>query len=131
MFASSWLRQLQRRCFPRRPMGRVSVRRVRPRLEVLEDRLAPAVLTVNSALDSNTATNALTLREAIQVVDSGSTAGLSQQQLAQINTTTNPLGTDDTIQFDSSLTANGPATIDLSIVGDDTFGPSALLVTAR
>jgi hypothetical protein len=130
MFASSWLRQLQRRWFGRRALRRVHIRRMRPRLEVLEDRLAPAVLTVNSLQDSNTLTNVLTLREAIQVVDSGSTAGLSTQQLAQINTTTNPLGTDNTIVFDPSLTANGPATIDLGIVGDDTFGPSALLVTA-
>jgi hypothetical protein len=101
----------------------------RPHLEVLEDRTAPAVLTVNSLSDSATPpSNVLTLREALQVVDTGSTASLSSQQLAQINQT-QPLGSDDTIVFDPSLTASGPATIDLGIVGDDTFGPSALLVT--
>jgi hypothetical protein len=88
------------------------------------------VLTVNSLSDSATPpSNVLTLREALQVVDTGSTAGLSAPQLAQINQT-QPLGTDDTIVFDPALTANGPATVDLGIVGDDTFGPSALLVTA-
>ncbi len=43
MLASSWLRQLSRRWFPRRVERRVPVRRVRPCLEVLEDRLAPAI----------------------------------------------------------------------------------------
>src|SRR5262249_49525067 len=51
MFASSWLRQLQRRWFPRRPMPRTLVRRVRPRLEVLEDRTVPAVLPTVGAGD--------------------------------------------------------------------------------
>src|SRR5205823_343625 len=38
-----------------------------PRLEFLEDRLAPAILTVNSLLDNTTANDGLTtLREAIQ-----------------------------------------------------------------
>jgi hypothetical protein len=48
MFASSWLRQLQRRWFPRRPMPRTLVRRVRPCLEVLEDRTLPAVFNVGA-----------------------------------------------------------------------------------
>ncbi len=97
-------------------------------LEVLEDRAVPAVLTVTSLLDSATLNNVLTLREALQVVDSGSTTGLSAQQLSHINLT-QPLGTGDTITFAPALTASGPATLDLSIDGDDTFGPSALLVT--
>jgi hypothetical protein len=37
MFASSWLRQLQGRWFPRRALRRAPIRRVRPCLEVLED----------------------------------------------------------------------------------------------
>jgi len=46
MYAPQWFRQLQRRWFPRRvlrptPEGR----RVRPRLEVLEDRVVPAFVT--------------------------------------------------------------------------------------
>jgi hypothetical protein len=133
MFAFSWLRQLQRRWFGRRAIRHMPVRAVRPCLEVLEDRTAPAVLTVNSTLDNN-ATDVLTLREAVQVVNSGSTAGLSAQQLAQINTT-QPLGTNDTIVFDPTLTASGPATItltsgELDITKDLTIqGPGANLLT--
>jgi hypothetical protein len=48
MFASSWLCQLQRRWFPRRVIRRVPVRRVRPWLEVLEDRTVPAVFNVGA-----------------------------------------------------------------------------------
>jgi len=47
MFAFSWLRHLQRRWFGRPALRRVPVRRVRPRLEVLEDRLTPSVVTIN------------------------------------------------------------------------------------
>jgi hypothetical protein len=52
MFASSWLRQLQRRWFPRRAMRRVPVRRVRLGLEVLEERLTPSNYTVTDASDT-------------------------------------------------------------------------------
>ena len=45
-----------------------------PRLEALEGRLAPAVLTVNTLADVTTADNFLSLREAVGVVDAGSTA---------------------------------------------------------
>jgi hypothetical protein len=48
MFATSWLRQLQRRWFPRRVNRRAPVRRMRPRLEVLEDQVTPStVINVN------------------------------------------------------------------------------------
>ena len=45
----------------------------RPRLllEVLEDRSTPAVLTVNTAADNTTDTSALTLRDAITLVNNG------------------------------------------------------------
>jgi hypothetical protein len=46
MYALSWFRQLQRRWFPRRVIRPAPVRRpVRPRLEVLEDRVVPANIT--------------------------------------------------------------------------------------
>src|SRR6266852_134859 len=79
---------------------RKSPRTFRPRLEALEDRLAPAILTVNTAADETTADNFLSLREAIAVVDSGSTNGLSAAEMKQISGT---LGINDTIRFDHSL----------------------------
>jgi hypothetical protein len=47
MFASSWLCHLERRWFGGHALRRVPVRRVRPRLEVLEDRLTPSVVPIN------------------------------------------------------------------------------------
>jgi hypothetical protein len=102
--------------------------RFRPRLEVLEGRLtpavrlAPAVLTVNTAADETAADNALSLREAIGVVNSQSEAGLSPAERAQISGT---LGSNDTIVFASSLNGqtikltNGELLInkDLTIAG--------------
>jgi hypothetical protein len=78
------------------------------RLEALEDRLAPAVLTVNDATDSQP-TATLSLREAIATVQAGSTAGLTATQQMQV---TGTLGTNDTIQFDATVFA-GPTTITL------------------
>jgi hypothetical protein len=80
----------------------------RPVLEVLEDRLPPAVLTVNSLTDTTTAGTALTLREAIEVVDGTLGRPLTSAEQAQIN---GSLGSGDTINF--SLPA-GPQTITLS-----------------
>src|SRR5438132_1239917 len=71
-----------------------------PRLESLEGRLAPALLTVNTLADETVPDGGLSLREAIGVVNSGSTAGLSDPELGQIS---GALGSGDTIQFDSSL----------------------------
>src|SRR6516162_9402247 len=71
-----------------------------PRLELLESRLAPAVLTVNTALDETTPDNLLSLREAVNVVNTQSTAGLSAAELTHI---TGTLGDNDTIRFSSSL----------------------------
>jgi hypothetical protein len=77
-------------------------------LEVLEDRLAPALLTVNTLADETTADNYLSLREAVGVVNSGSTSGLSSAELAQVS---GALGSNDTIQF--SL-PSGPQTLTLT-----------------
>src|SRR5262249_47427539 len=96
-----------------------------PRLEALEDRTAPAVLTVNSALDNTTADGALTLREALRAVNAGSTAGLSAQEIAQVDQA-QPFGTNDTIVFDPGLAGQ---TVNLTTVGDGSAGPSALAVS--
>jgi predicted outer membrane repeat protein len=77
--------------------------RCRPRLEALEDRLAPAVLTVNTLDDAIVPDGVLSLREAIAVVNSGSTAGLSAAEVAQVDQSTNALGTNDLIQFAPGL----------------------------
>jgi hypothetical protein len=80
-------------------------RRSRPGLEPLEDRLAPAILSFNTAQDAvNPNDNVLSLREAIAVVNAGSTAGHSAAEQAQISGT---LGSNDTIQLDPSLYAHG------------------------
>ncbi len=93
----------------------------RPYLEVLEGRFAPAMLLVNSLLDNTTPNNGLvTLREAI---------------LASTNQTTDDLGQTgtghDIIIFSPALTTGGPATINLSIVGDNTEGPSDFGITTN
>ncbi len=80
----------------------------RPVLEALEERFCPAVLTVNSLADTTTADTALTLREAIAVVDGTLGRPLTSAEQAQI---TGSLGSGDTIKF--SLPA-GPQTITLS-----------------
>jgi hypothetical protein len=72
----------------------------RPRLETLEDRWLPSTLTVNTAVDANPPADTLTLREAINVVNTQSEAGLSPGQQNQISGT---LGSNDTIVFDPSL----------------------------
>jgi hypothetical protein len=95
----------------RRKQARLAGPHQRPlELEHLEDRLAPATLTVNSLADTVSGTAAtLDLREAILLVNSGDTAtdasgnSLSAAKVSQIDTT-NPWGTSDTIQFDAALT---------------------------
>src|SRR5262249_47288551 len=67
-----------------------------PRLDILEERLAPATLVVNSHKDNtNSGDGYLTLREAILSVNQGSLRDLSAS--GQV---TGTLGTNDTIQFD-------------------------------
>jgi len=94
----------------------------RPGLELLEDRWAPATLTVNTltdaAPDGTVAT--LSLREAILLVDSGGTAKDGNNNLlitnksAQVNQTP-AFGTNDTILFASALDG-GTITLDGSIL---------------
>ena len=76
-----------------------------------------ATLTVNSAADDTTSGNGLvTLREAIAAANADSSTDLGQTGSGA-----------DTIVFDPSLAG---ATIELSTVGNSTFGPSALAITS-
>ncbi|HLN26111.1 MAG TPA: right-handed parallel beta-helix repeat-containing protein [Gemmataceae bacterium] len=89
---------------------------------ILEDRLAPAVLTVNSLADApiSGSSSTLTLREAIALVDTGGTAtdasgaSLSAAKSIQIETT-QPFGTLDTIRFDSHLLGPTQQVITLTV----------------
>lgn len=105
----------------------------RLRFEALEDRRMLAVLTVNTlgdTIDHSPGNSALSLREAIEVVNTSSTSGLTPQELSQINLA-QPLGTQDTIlltnlsgtitlilgelQVQADVVINGPASSTLSI----------------
>jgi hypothetical protein len=120
-----WLTSLfpQRSCSQRTRRGRDARSRKRPvRLAVtlLEDRLAPAVLTVNTLADAplSGVSSTLSLREAIALIDSGGAAtdaagyNLSAAKASQIDTTS-PFGTNDTIQFTASLADQSPITLSL------------------
>jgi hypothetical protein len=93
MFSTLWRKLFSRSPALRRPPR--ATKRLRPRLESLEDRMAPAVLIVNTLADASDHSH-LDLREAIAAVDSGSTAGLTAQQKHQVHGT---LGHHDTIKF--------------------------------
>jgi len=99
-------------------------RRTRLLLEVLESRLAPASLTVNTLADNITDTSVLTLRDAVGLVNNaGDPSSLGQASMpggwaAQI---TGSFGSNDTIQFDPSLFGPSQQTI--------TLGGSELLVS--
>jgi hypothetical protein len=83
-------------------------------LEWLEDRLAPATLTVNTTADNTTDISVLTLRDAITLVNNaGNPVSLGQSSMpagwaAQINTT-NPFGSNDAINF--NIAPSGMQTI--------------------
>lgn len=97
-------------------------------LSLLEDRTAPAILTVNSNADGNTRDVVLTLREAVLLAN----GALSYSALTggEQNQVSDPdLSGADTIRFDLAATA-GARTISLSQVGDGTAGRSALAVTS-
>jgi predicted outer membrane repeat protein len=75
----------------------------RPALEILEDRCTPATLTVNTTADT-TQSGLLSLRDALDVVNGGFPAfsALPIAEQSQVDTT-QPLGTNDTIQFDPGV----------------------------
>lgn len=89
-------------------------RRRHPALDVLEDRTAPAVFTVNGLGDDTNADSTLSLREAVAIINGGGTdAGhnllsraLTSGELAEIS---GALGSNDTIQFTPGL--NGTITL--------------------
>src|SRR5262249_14390428 len=114
MTFTNWLRDLRGNAHSQRATGngsqtvRKAWARFRPRLEVLEDRLAPALLIVNTTNDEMMANDVLSLREAINVVNTQSENGLSDAEKAQIHST---LGDHDAIQFDLGV---NPQTIALT-----------------
>ena len=109
MLAFSWLRQLQRRWFPRRPIRRAPVRRVRLHLEPLEDRLTPSTYTVTDASDAAGSANDVTLRFAI------SQAVSTQDQNAVINFSSTLAGQTITLSQNDTSAAN-------------IYGPTAFVV---
>src|SRR5215472_8432685 len=132
MSFANWLsdclgfRYAARRVDARRVPGRQRPSRQRthrPSVECLEDRLAPATLTVNTLADNTTDTSVLTLRDAIVLVDnSGDPTSLGQSSMprgwsSQIN---GGFGSNDTVQFASNMFGSTLATI--------TLGGSELLI---
>jgi predicted outer membrane repeat protein len=115
----------------RRHLGILNGRR--PRFEELERRQMLAVLTVNTndGGPANHADGLLSIREALEVVNNGSTATLVGAELTQVNSTT-PLGTNDTVGFSgvaSPITLTGGA---LTIDGSVTInGPGKTLLTIK
>src|SRR5947209_11039146 len=97
MSLKSWIRSL----FNRKPVKPIARRRTRLQVESLEDRTAPAVLTVSSSADTANATDGyLSLREAIAIVNtSPNLSTLSPQIQGQISGALHAGGS-DTIQFD-------------------------------
>src|SRR5205085_10617871 len=102
-----WLTRL----LPQQPASRHAVHHActsRLELQILEGRLAPATLTVNSAADNSAPGDFLTLREALLLVDYGGDAraalgrDLTACPAAQVDAGT-PFGAADTIRFDPAL----------------------------
>ncbi len=119
-----WLvKSIARRCRLSRVNRASKAQRSWARLSVtiLEDRLAPAILTVNSLADGPISADgsALTLREAIALIDTGGTAtdssgnSLATAKASQISTA-NPFGLDDVIQFAPGPFGEGRQTIILN-----------------
>lgn len=96
-------------------------RRRRPEMEVLEDRWAPAVFGVTGLADA---------AGSVDFGHAGTEADpyLASTLRAAVNES-NLIPGADTIVFAAGLTSGGPATIDLSLVGDFSAGASALMVT--
>ena len=101
---------------------RVPARRWRPGVESLEDRIAPATVTVTSLDDKTPGDGKVTMREATQVVKTdapvdGSTAGSGA----------------DSIDFAPVLSASGPKTIGPSMIGHNSefLGGPAFKITSE
>jgi hypothetical protein len=116
--------EISRQKCPREQRGRT----FRLGLEMLDDRVVPAVLTINTLADT-TDSGLLSVRDAISVVDGGSTSGLPASEVNQVSGT---LGQNDTITFAAglsgtiSLTESLPEiTAEVQILGP---GPSQLTI---
>jgi CSLREA domain-containing protein len=110
MFRSSWWKRLARNVQSPRPSHRKSARAgpAAPRLERLEDRLAPALITVTTTSDDLTPNDGtVSLREAITAINAGTNLG-DPDIIAQ-----NPgtFGTNDTIRF--NIPGTGVRTINV------------------
>ncbi|HEX5268938.1 MAG TPA: hypothetical protein VFW33_00560, partial [Gemmataceae bacterium] len=131
MTSRSWIRKLFNRT-AQRP-ARKGQRSVRPSVDVLEDRLAPATFTVNSAQDAS-GNGSLTLRDAI-LVENGSIAltSLPSTEQSQVSGALHATG-GDTILFAPSL-AGGTIKMTTSVSNtsgaNNTFGPAAFLVNSQ
>jgi hypothetical protein len=119
LYGKAPARPARRRPAFRRPSLRPCPQAVRrPILEHLEDRLAPATLTVNSTDDNITDTTVMTLRAAVNLIDSGGTSvaapGAPAVAPADAQTVfTGSYGTGDTIQFDPNVFGSTPQAITL------------------
>src|SRR5262245_16797470 len=91
MTSHSWLRQPSALSSRHRPAPVRRPARRRPHLETLEDRLAPALLTVTTNADDSLLAQD-SLRAAISSIEHGADANTNIQR-------TGPYGTNDTIQF--------------------------------
>ena len=112
----SWTSNLRAVCgLTNRPSRLRSRRSHRSRLpvaaDVLEDRVLLATITVNSLEDNQNLDDFVTLREAIGMINMGMPfPDLTPAEQTQVDTG-QAFGTNDTVQFDSSLVSNGPAAI--------------------
>ena len=105
MSLSSWLRRLTED-YAGPCEGRSRPRTTFLALEVLEDRLVPATLTVNTLADTITDTSHLSLRDAIALVNfNGNPGSLNQLSMPSgwSSQITGTFGQNDTIQFDPAL----------------------------
>jgi large repetitive protein len=146
MFASSWLRQLQRRWVGRRAIRRAPVRRVRLALEPLEDRLTPSnnlptiTYTVTDASDNAGSASDVTLRYAINqaianastqnsVIDFSGSLANTTITLSNPNTSVTTYGpTEFVINNDANITIDASGAAGLTISGGNALRP--FVVTA-
>ena len=87
--------------------------------------LQPATYTVTTTVDDTSADSNLSLREAVELADG--TLSLGALTAAQRGDVVGDPGAGGTIGFASSLAGQ---TMTLSVTGDSTLGPTALLITS-
>ena len=102
------------------------IRRRLLELDRLEERVLLATIDVNSVAEGLPVDDgACTLREAITAGNTNAASGVMLGECVA-----GDMAGTDTITFAVTLVASGPATIDLTEVGDTTIGPSALRVSS-